>query len=807
MLKNHLKIALRNLRRQAGYSLINIAGLAVGMACCLLIGMYVADERSYDRFFEHADRIVRVVEDQQRDAARRTVATTYGPLAPALQADVAAVEEAVRFFPYSVLVTQTPAEKYQEDGFAFVDSTFLEVFDFKLLRGNRSSLLDQPFSVVLTASTAQKYFGTADPMGQVLQVWDDEARFDFTVTGVLEDVPGNTHFTFDMLGSMGSVRVMYHWALDPNNWEHPPMYTYALLADHVEPGDVASLLPALALKHMGEDRVRTRSLHLERLTDIQLHSAREANLKPSGHIAYVYLFMLIGGFILLIACINFINLTTAQAARRVREVGIRKALGAQRNELVGQFLSETVLMTLAALVLALVLTQVMLPVFNEVSGKTLPLNLFEQRFLPLFSLVLVVLIGLLAGGYPAFYLARFQPAQVLKGNLISTGTSGAAFLRKGLVVFQFVVAIVLMIGTVVAQQQLNYLRNERLGFEKENMVLVQLRDVNNQIDHTSLKAAFKQIPGVQSVTASSGMPGLNGGIYDFVIRPEDALADSLEILTLTVDHNYVRTYGLEVVAGRDFSEAYATDAGEAFLINEAAAELLGWAEPVGKRLTLQLWYNQEINKTGTVVGVVRDFQYQSLHQAVAPLLIHMFPDTYYYDYVSVRLNTANLAGVLSAMEQAWAAFNPARPLEIAFLDEQFDALYRMEERIGQLFGAFTLLSLFIACLGLFGLSSYTATQRTKEIGIRKVLGATVAEITGLLSKDFLKLVSVAFIIAAPIAYVSMAWWLGGFAYRIGLGLGLFFIVGLSSLTIAFLTVSYQSIKAALANPVDSLRYE
>ncbi len=807
MLKNYFKIAFRNLQKYKSYAFINIFGLAVGLASCILIALYVQDELGYDDFHEHAERIVRLVEDRNDEGRESRLAITYGPLAPALEEDVAAVEHTVRVLPFSLLVHRDATTKFQEDQFVFVDSTFFEVFSFPLLQGDARTALEAPFSVVLTASAAHKYFGTASPVGRTLQARDDDDTYDFRVTGVVPDPPANTHLRFDFLASFSSMKTIYGgWVDDPQNWEHPPLYTYALLAEGADANALEAQLPALARKHMGERRTATRSLHAQPLTDIRLHSSREYELTPGSDITYVYIFSVIGFFILLIACINFMNLATARAASRTREVGMRKVMGAHRPQLVRQFLGESILLATLALVLAVVLVELFVPVLNAVSGKTLGVGALMHWSTPLVVLGIVLVVGLLAGSYPAFYLSGFRPARSLKGAR-AAGATGAATLRKGLVVFQFAITIILVIGTAVVFSQLNYLQNERLGFDKEHVVLVPLRALDNQFNHASLKEAWKQLPDVQHVTASSGMPGLNTGLYDFMVKPENAAQDSLELMTLTVDHDYAETYGLEIVEGRDFSEDFSTDAAEGFLINQSAARKLGWTDPVGEKLTLQVWFNGEVQKTGTVVGVIKDFQYHSLHRAIDPMLIHIFPNTYYYDYLSIRLRPGNMPERLAALERAWNQFNPERPFEYTFLDEKFDALYRAEERLSLLFGYFSILAILIACLGLFGLAAFTTEQRTKEIGVRKTLGATVGGIVLLLSTDLLKLIAVAFVVGAPLAYLVMNRWLEDFAVQVEMSWGIFLLVGLTTLGIAWLTVGYHAVRAALSDPVKALRYE
>ena len=805
MWKNYLVTALRTLRKHTLYSGLNVAGLAVGLACGAFILLYVVEELSYDRFHDHADRIVRVVEDQQAEDRVHRMATTFGPLAPALEADLPAVEQTVRVFPYDVLVGRDATRRYQEPGFTFVDSTFFSVFAFPLVQGDPATALGEPFSVVLTEATAARYFGRESPLGQTLRVKDDEETYDFTVTGVAADPPSNTHLRFDLLASFSTLRTIYPWVAHPRNWHHPPLYTYALLRGGSRLDDVAAQLPALAARHMLDD-AEGRSLHLQPITDIRLRSDREAELTSGSSVIYVVLFALIGVFILLLAGINFVNLATARAMDRAREVGLRKAIGAERRQLVGQFLGESALLIGLAFGIALLLVLTLLPSFNALAGKTLTLDALGRGpvVLGLLGMAGVMVLG--SGSYPAFYLSRFRPIRVLRDARSAPGSSAARF-RKGLITFQFAVSIVLIVGAGVILRQLDFVQEQRLGFNKEHVVLVPLRDFANQLDYLPLKEAWRQLPGVVAVTASSGMPGLGGGLHEERVYPTQAARDSLTIQMLTVDHDYAETYGLEIVAGRDFSEDRATDVTSGFLLNESAARALGWDDAVGETLTLAYWLDADLLKEGTVVGVVRDFQYHSLHRAIEPLLFHIVPNSYYNDYVSARLHPDAMPETLAAMERAWAAYNPDRPFEYRFLDAQFDALYRSDLRLSRLFVVFAGLAVFIACLGLFGLAAFAAGQRRKEIGVRKVLGASIGSVVALLSADFLKLVALAYLVALPVAYLGARRWLDGFAERVSLGPGLFLLAGLVALAIALVTVSVHAVRAATADPVRSLRYE
>ena len=805
MLKNYFKIALRNLKKYKTYAFINIFGLAVGLASCILIVLFVQDELRYDRFHEHADRIVRVVEDQQDEDRISHLAHTFTPLAPALETEFPAVEHAVRLYPYPVLVRRDAEKKFQEDRFFFADSSVFDVFSFSLIRGDARTALAAPFSVVLTEETARKYFGDTDPIGQTLTVRDDDGELDYTVTGLLAEVPRASHVHFDFLASFSSTRAFAPWMHRRGNWEWPPLYTYALLAEGTDLAALEAQMPALAEKYMGERRAAVRSLLLQPLTRIRLFSNRESEPEPTSDITYVYIFSMIAFFILLIACINFMNLATARAVSRAREVGMRKVLGAQRTQLIRQFLSESTLLAALALVLAVVMVELLLPALNAVSGKALSTDYLIHWTIPVVLVGIVLGVGLLAGSYPAFYLSAFRPVRAL-GGTSGRGRSAAA-LRKGLVVFQFGISIALIIGTTVIYRQLDYIQNKRLGFDKEHVVVVPLRDQADQINNAALKEQWEQIPNVLSVAATSGVPSVPSGLHDFWVFPDNTGQDSLELMTLTVDHDFVETLGLEIIAGRDFSEDFPTDAHEAFVINESAALKLGWTDPVGREFTLQYYLSGAIRKRGTVIGVVKDFQYNKLNRAIDPTVLHVVPESYYSDYLAARIGPGTTTATLARMAENWQAFNAERPFEYFFLDQTFDALYRAEERLGHLFGYFSILAILIACLGLFGLAAFTAERRTKEIGVRKTMGATVGGIVLLLSRDLLKLIAVAFIVGAPLAYFIAQWWLENFALRIEISPTIFILVGLTTLAIAWLTVGYHAIRAALADPVKALRHD
>jgi len=549
-----------------------------------------------------------------------------------------------------------------------------------------------------------------------------------------------------------------------------------------------------------------RDYDLQPLADIHLLSGLENEMRPVGSIQHVYLFALVAFLILLIGCINFTNLSTARSAGRAREVGMRKTLGAKRLQLAGQFLSESFVTAFISLALGLVLTWLLLPLFGSVIGKSLSLGVLGDGWNPVFLLLLIGMVGFLTGSYPAFFLSSFRPIQVLKGLVVSR-RSAATMIRRGLVIFQFAITSALIVGTVVIQRQLDFLQNDRLGFDKDHVLVVPLRDMDNQINHESLKEAWMTNPQILSVSASSGYPGYIEGLHDFMVIPEDAKEDSLAMLILTADHDFVETFGLEIVAGRDLSQEFETDAAEGFLINESAAKKIGWTDPVGKKMTLSYYIRDHELKEGYIVGVVRDFQYMSFHRALDPIVFHVQENSFYNDFISVRLAGTDVRGAIEHLEKEWASFNPDRPFEYQFVDEVFDQMYRADNQLGQILGSFALLAILIACLGLFSLAAYTTEQRTREIGIRKAMGASISNVVVLLSRQFMTLVLVAFVLAIPLSFFAMRFWLDGFAARIDMGAGIFLFSGAIALAIGVLSVGYQSMRAATANPATSLRHE
>ena len=800
MLKNYLKIALRSLKRRRGYAFLNIAGLAIGLACCLLLLLYVQDELSYDRFHDKADQIYRLIEVGTFDEIEEASAGIPFPVAPALRQDFPEIT-ATRFFRMQsqVPLVSHADKRFYEERFFWADSSVFDVFSFPFLQGDPNTALDDPYALVITEATARKYFGTSDVVGRMLTL---EGRHAYTITGVLENLPHHVHFTFDFLASFESLNQVLPGVGVPEGWftgwYWNPCFTYVRLPEGYDAQRLEDQLPAFVDKYYPDWFKADIGYYLQPLTSIHLYSHVDQEIETNSDILYIYVLSAVALFVLLIACINYMNLATAWSFRRAQEVGMRKALGANRQQLLTQFLGESVLLTFLALLAAITLVELVLPVFNVFTGKALSID-YTNGWLLVGSLGLALVVGVVSGSYPAFYLAAFEPARVLKGT--AQATAKAVLLRKGLVIMQFSIAIILMISTVTVFNQANYLVRSKLGFDREQVVVASIRGTSVKEHIETFKQEALRDARVEGVTVSWTVPGKGGIIAPIQAegQPQDA---SLQWPTLSVDHAFIETMGLELTAGRGFSRAMATDTIDAFILNETAAERLGWADPIGKRLGIG---NDEDDLDGRVVGVVKDFNFASLRQRVEPLVIRFDPDL--FSHMLARIEATDVPGGVAALEAVWKQFEPQRPFEFTFLDQSLRGLYDNEHTLKTILFPFAFIAIFVACLGLFGLAAFTTEQRTKEIGIRKVFGASISSVVALLSKDFLTLVGIAFIIATPIAYLAIQQWLNGFAYRIEIGAGTFLLVGAFALLIALGTVSYRTLKAALENPIKSLRYE
>lgn len=792
MFKNYLKIAFRNLLRHKLYSLINVLGLALGMACCLLIILFIQDELSYDRFHEKAGQIYRVAKIEKRNEGVVNYPLVFPVVAPKLQEDFPEVLNAVRFEPRLSVLVNRENKQFLEQRFFYADSNVFDVFTFPLIKGDPKIALKEPYTLVLSEETAEKYFGSQDPLGQTLTI---DNKHDYKITGVLKNIPHNSHMKFDFLASMATEeaenpRYGKLWA-----WS---CYTYLLLPKDYPPAELEKKFPDFILRNRNEQAAKAWTFYLQPLTRIHLHSNLSYELEPNSDITSIYIFSGIGFFILLIACINFMNLATARSSNRAKEVGVRKVLGAERSQLAEQFLGESLVLSFIALPLAVALVEIALPAFNALTNKAVTLNSLSHQAASFGLIGIVVLVGIISGSYPAFFLSAFHPSDVLRRKL-RAGVKNS-FFRRILVVVQFAISIVLIVGTVIIDSQLDFIRNKKLGFDKEHIVVVRIEEPEMQKRYEPFRQELLQNPGIKSVAGSTSFPGMNPNLSLFI--PEGAEdKEPLKLRNVLVDYDFIETFGIEVKEGRDFSRDFPTDAKQAFIINESAAQEFGWETSVGKKLTdLDLG-------SGSIIGVVKDFHFRSKHQKIEPLILSIRPDERYIYFISVKFGQANAREILSLLQKKWKEYSPGRPLDCFFLDENFDKLYRAEERLSQIFSVFSFLAIFIACLGLFGLASFTAEQRTKEIGIRKALGASAANIVLLLSKEFTKWVIVANIMAWPVAYFVMNRWLQNFAYRISIGLWMFFLAAGLALAIAFFTISFQAVRAALANPADALRYE
>lgn len=807
MLKNYFKTALRNLLRQRGYSLINITGLAIGMACCLLILMFVNDELSYDNYSKYADRIHRITLKLKFGGRDLHAAVTCAPMAKTLVNDYPEVEEAVRFRSRGSYIIKYGENSFKEQRFTFSDPTFFKVFGIPLLKGDPETALKEPNTLVLSKKTAEKYFGQEDPIGKIVKV---DNKDEYKVTGVFAAIPHNTHFHFDVIASLESLeesRQPMWWSFNFN--------TYLLLSPQADPKALEAKFPGFIKKYMASqlekligqsyDKIIASGnlmmeFSLQPLQRIHLYSDLEAELGPNSDIKYVYIFSAIAFFILVIASINFMNLSTARSASRAREVGIRKVVGSQRSQLVRQFLTESMILSIISMILALVLVNLALPFFNKLSGKALTFSNFNHGEMILAVIVITLLTGILAGLYPAFFISAFQPIKVLKGQLKSGVKSG--WLRSSLVVFQFTASIILIIGTLVVMSQLKYIQNKKLGFDKEQVLVLDNAHLLGKQAET-FKNEMLTHSQITSATNSSYLP-VPSNRNSSAVFPEGQIANknSTTLQNWVVDYDYIKTLGMKIIEGRDFSREFSTDE-TAVIINQETAKQFGWKEPLGKHLS-RITSNEGNMTSYTVIGVVEDFHFDSLRNTIGPLIMFLGQDQ---GLMSFRIDTRDISGTIALLRDTWNKFLPGQPFEYYFLDERFYEIYKAEQQLGEIFGIFAGLAIFVGCLGLFGLAAFIAEQRTKEIGIRKALGASISSIIGLLSKEFVILVAAANVIAWPAAYMIMNQWLKDFAYRTSLNFIIFLAAGAAALFIALLTTSYQAIKAAIADPVKSLKYE
>ncbi len=785
MFQNYLKTAFRNLLKDKLYFLINTFGLAVGMACCLLIVLFIHNELSFDRFHEKADQIYRVIAKFSWGERPDHFAHTPAPLAPAIIREFPAVINAVRFTGSWQKLIAYEDKQFWVDKFIYVDPHIFNVFTFPLIKGDPQTALKDLYSMVITEETAQKFFGNEDPIGKILKVGDIHPR-DYKVTGVLKNILSNSQLQFDCLASFEHFRSNIEWG----HWNYT---TYILLPPKYPYQQLEEKLPVFLRKNLGPDQFKDTSLHLQPLTSIHLHSQLRNDLATNRNITQIYFFSAIAILILVIACINFMNLSTARSANREKEVGVRKVIGANRLQLIKQFLGESLLISFIALLVALTLVEFFLPTFNNLVNNELSFDFF-QNFSLLASLFGITLItGIIAGSYPAFFISASQPKDVFTGGSSFIKTSK---LRKFLVVGQFAISIIFISCTIIIHNQLTYIKNKNLGYSKNHLVIIPTFYQNVKPKYEIYKNEILKNANIQAATATYFKP--SNPNYHQNVWWEGMQEDEWDYISwIPVDHDFLKTFQIDLVRGRDFSREFISDANRAYILNESAVKWIGWNKPIGKQF--------KINDSGKVIGIIKDFHFQSLHNKIEPLALCLYPDAFFYLYV--RINPKDISHSIDFLKQKWTQLFPEFPFQYSFFDEDFNRIYKSEMRLGKIFSYVTGLAIFIACLGLFGLASFMAEKRTKEIGIRKVLGATVSGIVIMLSKEFTRWIILANLIALPVVWFGMNKWLQDFAYRINISFWTFGLAGLLALVIAFLTVAYQSIRAARANPVESLRYE
>ncbi len=810
MFKNYFKIAWRNLMKYKFISFINLFGLTVGLTCCLLITTYVLNELSYDRYNKNAENIFRVTRTFKNAAGAvslklSAIAPPFGYYFPT---DFPEIKKMTRLLNAGTIPFKYKDKLIAENNVYFADKNLFDVFTLKTLEGDAQTALKDPFSVMLTEKIAKKYFGNEDPMNKIIKV---NNQFDVKVTGIYKGFPENSFMHPDVLISFNTLKdsAVYGEKNLETNWGNNAFFTFIVLPDHYNPKRMIARFPAFLDKKMAAQYApnqpsKMTELGLQKLTDIHLYSHTDYEAEPNGDINRVYIFSAIALFILLIASINYMNLASARSALRAKEIGIRKVIGARRKELIFQFLSESVLIAWSAILIAFVLLYLILPWLNQISGQQLSVNILLkwQVLVPLFLTPFIV--GILSGLYPALYMSSFQPVKTLKG-LFKAGSSNISF-RRVLVVTQFTISIVLIITTIIVFQQLRYMQNTSLGYNKEHIITMPYyNSVNPQYD--AFRNDLLQSQGIKDVTRSSRIP--TGRLLDDN-GASTMVDDSVQPLTTDIkyvaaDYDFIPTYGIDLVAGRNFSRSYGTDTSN-FILNESAVKAIGWKSPqeaVGR----DFMYG---NTKGKVIGIIADFHFESLQHKIVPMVLlnpATTPTNSSFNNLSIKLAGNNIPGQLASIEKIWKEYLPELPYQYTFLDENFNKMYQSEQRQGNIFTVFACIAIFIACLGLFGLSSFEITQRVKEIGVRKVLGAKVSTIVTLLSKDFLKLVLVATIIAFPIAWYAMFHWLQGFAYRVTIHWWVFLLSAILALIVSLVTVSFQAIRAAVANPAESLRTE
>ena len=808
MLKNYLRTAIRGIVKSRFYTILNILGLAIGFAAFIFIFMYVSNEMSYDRYHEKADRIYRIESDFNISGKHDQFAIVPVPMGPALKIEFPEVESFCRFNDLGNSLFKRGDKEFYEEDFYFVDSTVFSMFTHKLIMGNPASCLVEPFSMVISEKIAEKYFGNENPMGQIIESGTGRQ---YKITGVMEEVPQYSHLWFNGLISATTLSNIVGEeqfnSMEPGRFWNIGVYTFLLIRENADMQSIHDKFGGFYDKYMkpvGDSFNASFNLMSTPLIQTHFSGNLSADL-PKGNMAYIYLFSAVAIFILLIAAINYMNMATARSARRSREVGIRKVAGAHRRQLIWQFLTESLLLSVVGLLIAIVLVYILLPDFNQLSGKTIGLGIFSN---PVFLVVIIgtsLLIGFLSGSYPAFYLSSFSPVTAIKGSATGKGKAGGT-LRKALVVLQFAIAIAMIIATVVVTNQLNFLKNKDMGFQKENMVVLELQDTAFRARAESYKKELLKNTNIRAVTNSTGIPGNNGWIQVVRMEKDTGMIDETMIITVT-DYNFIDTYGIEILTGRDFDEKMGTDPEEAVIVNQTTVDRYGWGDnPIGKKIHWGFDLDGSGGRVMKVIGVVKDFHFNSLHNKVEPIM--MFLADFNKRFLTLRVNPENMGSTLQYIEDKWNEGGASQPFDYRMLEDTWGEMYDAEQKIGLIFTIATFLTIFIALLGLLGLSSFVAEQKTKEIGIRKVVGASLGSILVRLYKEFVVLILIAFIIAIPIAVWQLNDWLqANFVYHITISVASVLLAGLIAMVISLLTISFHTIKAGTGNPVDAIKYE
>ena len=801
MIKNYLKIAIRSLKRNLAYSTINVLGLAIGISFSALLYIYVESELTYDTFHKKSDRIYRQLTIDQRVPDKvRYFAVATPPMAPALKQDYPEVEDMTRLFrDYGQVVFKLNGENHQEREWYTVESNFFEFFDFEFIHGDPATALKEPLSIVLNNSTAKKLFDNKNPVGELIEI---NGFGSATITAVVKDAPMNSHLDFNLIITPNNGD---EWNAYMQNWRAFGAYSYILLDENADIGTLKDKMPEFRQKYFGP-MAEAFDVDFQNIEQVYFGSEHiEAGVESAhGKISYVYIFGTMGIFILVIACINYINLATSKAVFRAKEIGIRKVVGAHKRQLIIQFITESFIVTLVALIFAIGIMDLIVPYFNQMVDKSFVFTFrtLSDYLLPLLGIALV--IAFLAGAYPALYLAQLKPVNTLRGEELNSNKSGN--IRKMLVVFQFMLTIALIVSTLVIGQQLDFIQTKDVGFDKENLIVIDINNLNVRQQFQTMKNEFAKIPGVVEVGVSSRVPGEWKNIPQrFVKSPNSSnqTADSIRSYFMGFDESMLKTYQFKLLSGSFFESNQANDSTKV-LLNEAAVKELGLNEPIGSVVIIP---TQAGPMRTTVIGILSDFNFQSLHQKIAPIIIGSWNNPIQFiDYFTLRFS-GNPESVIAQARKVHEKFDLHTPMEFHFLDQQMAQFYAEESRASQIFSLGAGLSIFVACLGLFGLASFTVEKRRKELGIRKILGATESNLFLLLSSSFTKQIALAFILASPVTYIVMNNWLSAFQYRINIGIGTFLISGMIALAIAMLTISYRSIRAVNRNPVDSLRYE